>query len=491
MVGRAFRLKLPEEPLTLLSEGQCQRLLPIGKRYRRDRIRRAFQSLGERFQNRPLEQRLQACVQLLLLANPRNHPGSQQRMAAQFEEVVVQADPFHSQDLRPDRCDALLQLATGRSIGLLRQARIRLRQRLPVELAIDRQRHPLQQHQVRRHHVVRQVPLQRLPQRLPQTLGILRRVRHHVSHQLRAADPVMGQHHGIAYPGQTGERRFDLTQFDTEAANLHLVVDTPDVLDIAIRLEPRQVAGTVQPLAGAAGERVRHEAGGTQPGPPQVTARQTGATDVQLAHRAARHRVQVTVEDVPGQVQDGPANRTDQATLQVGFAHRTVGYVHRGLGDAVHVHQLRLAIAEALEPRPQALQIQRLATEDHVAQRRLLRRHVGGTGHRHQLLERRRRLVEHRHAFAAQQTVEVFRRTAHPLRHDHQAPAIEQRAEDFPDREIEGVGMEQRPHVPLVEAEPGLGGAEQAQRVAVGEQRALGLAGRARGIDHVGQVVRR
>ncbi|VDL47660.1 hypothetical protein BANRA_06020 [Pseudomonas aeruginosa] len=253
MVGRAFRLKLPEEPLTLLSEGQCQRLLPIGKRYRRDRIRRAFQSLGERFQNRPLEQRLQACVQLLLLANPRNHPGSQQRMTAQFEEVVVQADPFHSQDLRPDRCDALLQLATGRSIGLLRQARIRLRQRLPVELAIDRQRHPLQQHQVRRHHVVRQLPLQRLPQRLPQTLGILRRVRHHVSRQLRAADSVMGQHHGIAYPGQTGERRFDLAQFDTEAANLHLVVDTPDVLDIAIRLEPRQVAGTVQPLAGAAG----------------------------------------------------------------------------------------------------------------------------------------------------------------------------------------------------------------------------------------------
>ncbi len=112
MVGRAFRLQLPEEPLTLLSEGQCQRLLPIGKRYRRDRIRRAFQSLGERFQNRPLEQRLQACVQLLLLANPRNHPGSQQRMTAQFEEVVVQANPFHSQDLRPDRCDALLQLDT-------------------------------------------------------------------------------------------------------------------------------------------------------------------------------------------------------------------------------------------------------------------------------------------------------------------------------------------------------------------------------------------
>ncbi len=55
---------------------------------------------------------------------------------------------------------------------------------------------------------------------------------------MRAADSVMGQHHGIAYPGQTGERRFDLAQFDTEAANLHLVVDTPDVLDIAIRLEP-------------------------------------------------------------------------------------------------------------------------------------------------------------------------------------------------------------------------------------------------------------
>ncbi|MCY1181927.1 hypothetical protein D9M73_224610 [compost metagenome] len=79
--------------------------------------------------------------------------------------------------------------------------------------------------------------------------------------------------------------------------------------------------------------------------------------------------------------------------------------MHGGFGDAVHVHQMRLAVAEAFEPRCQAVDVQRLAPEHHAAQCQWPLR-LGRGGHRHQLLERRRGLVQHRDLFIGQQLVE-------------------------------------------------------------------------------------
>ncbi|MNQ82758.1 hypothetical protein D3C85_978190 [compost metagenome] len=50
--------------------------------------------------------------------------------------------------------------------------------------------------------------------------------------------------------------------------------------------------------------------------------------------------------------------------------------------------------------------------------------------------------------------------------------------------------MEHRPHVTGIETEPVLGRREQPDHVLVRQQRALGLAGGAGGVDHVGQVLR-
>ena len=56
----------------------------------------------------------------------------------------------------------------------------------------------------------------------------------------------------------------------------------------------------------------------------------------------------------------------------------TVGDVDGGLGDAVHVDELRLLVAVAVEPRAQALEFERLAAEDDVAQREVGRRLAAG-----------------------------------------------------------------------------------------------------------------
>lgn len=135
--------------------------------------------------------------------------------------------------------------------------------------------------------------------------------------------------------------------------------------------------------------------------------------------------------------------------------------MHRGLGDPIHVDQARRSIAETLEPWAQGLHFQRLATEHHMpqGQRRNL---LAGAGDLHQLLEGRRRLVQHRHPFPAQQAQEVLWRTTGLVRDDDQPAAMQQRAEDLPDGEIERVGVEQAPGVVRGETEPVPSGIEQA-----------------------------
>ncbi len=66
---------------------------------------------------------------------------------------------------------------------------------------------------------------------------------------------------------------------------------------------------------------------------------------------------------------------------------------------------------------------------------------------------------------------------------------MHQRTEDLPDREVERIGVEHRPDVLRPEPEPCVGGLEQPEDIAVWQQRALGLAGGTRGVDHIGEVV--
>ena len=89
-----------------------------------------------------------------------------------------------------------------------------------------------------------------------------------------------------------------------------------------------------------------------------------------------------------------------------------------------------------------------------------------------------------------QQAVEALGRAALPVGDHHQPAAVEQRAPDLPDREVEGVGVEEGPDVVRAEAEPGLGRREQADDVGVRDHHPLGPAGRARGVDDVGRELR-
>jgi hypothetical protein len=66
---------------------------------------------------------------------------------------------------------------------------------------------------------------------------------------------------------------------------------------------------------------------------------------------------------------------------------------------------------------------------------------------------------------------------------------MEQAAPNLPNGEVEGQGMEERPNIMLIKMEPFGGCAQQARNIGVCHHHALGLAGRARGIDYIGQIL--
>src|SRR5215216_1347421 len=55
------------------------------------------------------------------------------------------------------------------------------------------------------------------------------------------------------------QHRFDFTEFDPKTANLDLMIDAPEILDIARRQIPNQVARPVQAFSSLAVEGIRQE----------------------------------------------------------------------------------------------------------------------------------------------------------------------------------------------------------------------------------------
>ena len=100
--------------------------------------------------------------------------------------------------------------------------------------------------------------------------------------------------------------------------------------------------------------------------------------------------------------------------------------MHRGLGDPVHVDQLRTFVFSVdLQPRDQRGNFESFPAEDHRAEGIELLIGLRGL-HGNEAPERGGRLVEDRDALAAQQLEERLRRTAHPVRDDHELAAMEQ-----------------------------------------------------------------
>ncbi|CRM51882.1 hypothetical protein [Pseudomonas sp. 58 R 3] len=188
-------------------------------------------------------------------------------MPAHLKEMVGQPYALNAQDLRPHGGDLLLQLSHRCHPCRLRLADIGFGQRIAIQLAVGVQRHAVEEDEVGRHHIIRQL----FAQRQLEGCGVLL-----LGNQIGDQLIVNGQHQRFAYAGLGQQQRLDFTQLDTKTANLDLMIDPPDILDDTIGAIACQVAGAIQPLAGCA-ERVRHKALGREQRAVQIGARQTAA----------------------------------------------------------------------------------------------------------------------------------------------------------------------------------------------------------------------
>ena len=295
-------------------------------------------------------------------------------------------------------------------------------------------------------------------------------------------------HGGFRHRRVLAEQGLDFGGFDAEAAQLDLLVGAAAVFQFAARGDAGQIAAAVEAQA-AVQVRIRHEALGAQLRLIDVAQRHAGAADVDFAHHARRHRLQRIVQQADAQVGERRADHAAQLALDLGQADAAEGHVHGGFGDAVHIDQPRVVVAVTVQPGLQAAEVQRLAAEDDVAQRQIAFARVCLLGG-HQLAEGRRGLAQHGDFFLAQQLVEGVRGAGQQRRHNQQDAAVGQRAPDFPHGEVEGVGVEQRPHFARAELEQLGAAGEQPGAVAVADRHAFRPAGGAGGVDDVGQAVR-
>ncbi|SAK78701.1 hypothetical protein AWB80_04814 [Caballeronia pedi] len=290
--------------------------------------------------------------------------------------------------------------------------------------------------------------------------------------------------HRFAHFRMTGDLRLDLTQFDTKATNLDLMIVAAKKLETAIRTITPEITRTIHPRTRS--KRIVDEPLGGKLRPIQISPRHARTADIQFTHRTDRRQFPLCIEQINREIRN---THTDRAiAVRAIFAcQRAIGHVHGRLGDAVHVDQARLLVRMTRVPGFEHRRIQRLSAEDHIAQRSrsivsFLRLNEGA--------KRAGRLIQNSDPLALKQAKEIRREPGDMLRHDHQLAAMTQRAPQLPHRKIEGERVEQTPHIAFMKAEPVLRRVEQAHDLRMLDHHALGFAGRPGRVDHVRKMRR-
>ncbi|VWC45302.1 hypothetical protein BAR24066_07312 [Burkholderia arboris] len=377
----------------------------------------------------------------------RLQPDRQQRIAAEIEETVVEAEPAATEHVFPQRAQHALRV--GQRLGCRFGGRLRLRggklsERSPVHLAVRRQRNVRHRVEARRHQMIRQ----RRPQLRAQA-GFVRRIHARAHARARACGPVrdellvalrrrVDRHDGGLHAAACSQRRLDFRGLDPVAAQLHLPVAPAEVMQRAVMRPVADVAAAVHAGARLAAVRIGHERGGGQVRPVCVAVRDAKPRDVDVARRAGRQRIQVVVEHVHRRALDRHADRYRAPRRRLA-AHRVRGRERRGLGRPVAVDDL-----PAFQQRAGARhmrQRQHVAAADEIAQPPQRVRRV--IDHRR---EQAARQPQNRHACVDQQRPELVQRRIPPDRHDERR-AVQQRGPDLEGRRVERGRRELQEHV--------------------------------------------
>ena len=169
VVGGVSGLQLVQEPQALLRKGKRKRLRPRG---RADIRKRRFSGVGVRLDLRGErrdpgrgEEAAQGQLPLELPPYPGDELHRQQRMPAELEEIVLDADAIEAEHLGEDAAQRRLGSVARRHIAP-RDLRVEVgsRKRLAVDLAVGRQRQRVERDEGSGDHIIGQLARQRRAQ---------------------------------------------------------------------------------------------------------------------------------------------------------------------------------------------------------------------------------------------------------------------------------------------------------------------------------------
>ncbi|GCB53287.1 hypothetical protein SNL152K_10644 [Streptomyces sp. NL15-2K] len=264
-------------------------------------------------------------------AGPRHDLDAQDRVPAQREEVVVDADPRQAEHLGPDVTEDLLGPRPRRHVSVVAAGR-GCGQRPAVDLPAGVDGQLRERDERRGHHVVGQLGHREAAQLVPGR-DLPARARYEIGDDLLDAGAVLPYHDrgplDRVVPTQNG---LDLSRLDAQPPDLHLVVAAADELQLPFRASAHHVARAVQPLPCAEGvgdEPLRRQATASL-----VAAGEPGARDVQLPGDSGRHGTQQVVEDVhAGSAGGTPDRRSHPAARGKPAAHgRDDGHLRGAIG---------------------------------------------------------------------------------------------------------------------------------------------------------------
>ena len=487
--GGAPRVELLRQPHPPLGGGEGGRAVagPPGDARLDRRGRRRLRRLdrrGHAAQGRIVEQGGERELDREGGAHPRQEPPGEQRMPPQVEEAVLQPHPRHLQHLLPDRRKVQLDLRARRGRRVRGGPDVEAQEGPAVDLAARRQRQFRAEREVGGDHEGWQTSAQEGAQILDQIARASRRrqPRHHGGEEARPRGLMAGSDRGPQHRRMRGERRLDLPQLDPVPPHLDLAVAPAEELDLAVGAESPEIAAAIEPGSRRGPGRVGQETLGGRVRAAEVAAADHGSAEIDLAHHTHRHRPQPGVEDRGAGAGDGAADG-GQARPAGGGSGELEGGGDVRLGRPVVVDQG--AAGQAREQRGDRRgHPQLLAGRRDLRQRRRTVRCGGRLGEQ---IERHERHEQPLDPLLGEQPPELWAIGALLLGQEDQRAAGAQGGEDLLQADVEAPGGElERPPRPAGHPRRELPGDQVAQH-AMGTGDPLGTAGRARGVEDVGE----
>ena len=194
----------------------------------------------------------------------------------------------------------------------IRCLQLRHRQCPTIHLAIGCQRQFLQLHIKGGNHIRRQ----KLRCIFPQLFRIHSFFGGIISTQLLYAAQFLHRGRCTLNSRETCQHAFDLAQLYTEAAELHLLIDASEILQISILCPTHQIPGTIHTLPLNSSEFIRRHLRQVQ-----IAAAHTGPGNIKLTSHPTGQELALAVHDIRLVIRQGAANAL-RIIIRFHFVHR-------------------------------------------------------------------------------------------------------------------------------------------------------------------------